>query len=358
MGAFDQRLHVVADAAAVIGVEALVPRPAEVLAVELAAPGEVDLLVLVLSDVRDHRVACRAVEREAPRVAKANGPNLRRLTRRVDAEDLPEQPRGVLRVAERIATPATVACPGLETPVRAELELTAVVVRVGAVLDPDQLAPRATVGAVGARAVELLDVKITVLARVVDVEQSALRIVRRKRHGEQATLAARLDVRMQVQERRRELASITHNPDRPRLLDNEQASPVAPRRGQVGRRREGPDAPELHTLFRASGCVIAPAAPDRRDDDAGAKREDESHEEESGWGDLNSRPLRPERSALPGCATARTASTLASDDSRSRAGCRSKRPLRAPATSGSGAARSRSGLPKRMPRASGPTNVR
>src|SRR4051812_26268608 len=154
MRTLDQRLDVIADGAAVVAVEALVLRPAEVLTAERAAVHEVDLLVLVLPDVADRDVTGRAVEREAPRVAQPNGQHRGSATRGVEAEDLPKQSGRVLRVAERVAAATAVTGAHVQAPVRAELKLAAVVVRIRAVLDPHQLA---TCG-------ELLDVDVAVAA--------------------------------------------------------------------------------------------------------------------------------------------------------------------------------------------------
>src|SRR3954469_17731554 len=140
--------------------KALVVRPAAVLAAQRAPLHEVDLLVLVLADVCDHNVAVRAVEREAPRIAQADREHLGLLPGGVEAQDLAQQPLRVLRVAERIAAAPAVARAGVEPSIRAKLELTAVVVRIGAVFDTDELAARR----------ELLDVDVAVPARVIDVE--------------------------------------------------------------------------------------------------------------------------------------------------------------------------------------------
>src|SRR5436190_6973162 len=76
----DARLHRVWRGAAVEAAPALEDVPAVVGALPRAAAGEVDLLLGVLTDVRDHQVAGQPVEREAPRVTQAEGPDLGRHT--------------------------------------------------------------------------------------------------------------------------------------------------------------------------------------------------------------------------------------------------------------------------------------
>src|SRR3954452_7979042 len=278
--------------------EALELGPAEVLAGERAALREVDLLALVLADVGDRDVARPAVEREPPRVAQADREDARRAPRGVEAQDLAQQPVRVLRVAERVAAQATVTGAGVEAPVGAELKLTAVVVRVRAVLDADELPARRAIRSVDARAPELLDVDVAVVAREVDVEEPALRVVRRERHRQQSALAACEHVGAEVQERPRELASVAHDPDRPGLLHDEEPPRVAGRRRQVGRRVEAADPPEVEPGDRqASRCVVTPSAPDRREGEAGGERESETHGRGIGLGrfELPTSPTRTER---------------------------------------------------------------
>src|SRR5204863_6596259 len=115
--------------------------PAVVLSAGRRAQLEVDLFPVVLADVADPEVAGGGVEREAPRVAEAPGPDLgtgaaladERVGRRdgvrlagrrlgVDAEDLPEQHALVLRVVARVAIAASVAHADVEVAVGAEGE--------------------------------------------------------------------------------------------------------------------------------------------------------------------------------------------------------------------------------------------
>src|SRR4051794_25345489 len=102
----------------------------------------------------------------------------------------------------RIALVATVADARVEQAVGADLQLAAVVVRRGAVLDAQELMSGRDVGAVGVRTgrLELLDADVAVATGEVDVEQVRLRVVARERHREQAALAAGVDVLVDVEE--------------------------------------------------------------------------------------------------------------------------------------------------------------
>ena len=160
------------DVAGAVPVLALEGVPSEV----HAAPGpvaggrDVDLFVVVLTDVGDPEIAGRAVEREAPRVAQAVGPDLRasataceRVVGRdpvggvlssagIDAQDLAEQrvqrlPVAALRVTGACVTlAATIAEPDVEHAVGTERELSAVVIRLRLV-HSEHGAARAHVGA-------------------------------------------------------------------------------------------------------------------------------------------------------------------------------------------------------------------
>ena len=113
-----------------------------------AARREVDLLPRALADVGEREVAGGAVEREAPGVAEAEGPDLRPRASdadervagrdrvgdaapRIDAEQLAEQAAEVLRVLGRIVAAAAVPGARVQEPVGAELQLAAPVVRRG-----------------------------------------------------------------------------------------------------------------------------------------------------------------------------------------------------------------------------------
>src|SRR6185436_4098698 len=109
---------------------ALVRVPAEVLEAGAAPREEVDLLPGVLPHVPDPEVGGAAVEREAPRIADAERLDPDALRRHVDREELPEQRARVLGAVLRVAARAAVAHPDPQSPVRAEGDLAAVVVRV------------------------------------------------------------------------------------------------------------------------------------------------------------------------------------------------------------------------------------
>jgi hypothetical protein len=124
---------------------------------------EIDLLDAVLADVADPHVAVGAVEGEPPRVAQAVVPDLvaagaadewvrprhrvaspRGRAAWIDAQDLSEQAVEVLPAAQGIAA-AAVAGRHVEAP-GAVLELTAVVIAVGRVLDLEHSAAAAAHG--------------------------------------------------------------------------------------------------------------------------------------------------------------------------------------------------------------------
>src|SRR5690606_15544619 len=169
-----------AAAGAVVGLVALVAAPAQVEPAASAGGDEVDLLVRVLADVGDPEVACERVEGDAPRVAQAQRIDLvaagsagavgigvvgRDAVVRargqaavgraaaagavdIDAQQLAQQAVRVLGVVVWIATAAAVARGAGEVAVRAELDVTAVVVAVGLLeLHQNQLGGR--VGDVG-----------------------------------------------------------------------------------------------------------------------------------------------------------------------------------------------------------------
>ena len=122
----------------------------------------VDLLDLVLADVRDPQVAVVPVEREPPRVAQPCRPDLvtcvelvvadegvvggnRRIDRRVQSEHLAEQRGGVLRTTAGVAARPAVAQADVEHAVGTELDVTAVVVRER-LFDVQQVASAVGVG--------------------------------------------------------------------------------------------------------------------------------------------------------------------------------------------------------------------
>jgi hypothetical protein len=145
-----------------------VTSPAVVLAAGAGGRLEVDLFDLVLTDVGGPEVARLPVEREAPGIAEAVGPDLGEAVsavgERVVGGDgvgalpaaastsrrriLPSRASGVLGVVLRVAAGAAVAETGVEVAVRAEHDQAAVVVgeRVG---NGEQDLAAGGVGAVG-----------------------------------------------------------------------------------------------------------------------------------------------------------------------------------------------------------------
>ena len=244
----DREGHAAAVAVAGEDVVALEAVPAVVGALTAArCGGEVDLLDRVLPDVADGQVAGLAVEREAPRVAQAEGEDLRlgAALARVEAQQLAEAAAHVLGVAVRVAASATVARARVEQAVGAELQLAAVVVALAGVRDGQQGAPRGRVGDVGiaGRARELVDLDVPVGVGEVRVEQPARRIVGREGDRQQPALAAGGDARGHVEERRGLHGAVADDPHGAALLDDEQAR-VVRWRCQVDRRGERPDLGE------------------------------------------------------------------------------------------------------------------
>ena len=136
----------------------------------------------------------------------------------------------------RVAAAAAVAHADVQTPVRAELELPAVVVVVGLADAEDDAGGRrrGPVG-IGRRHAIAHHACVTVRVREVDVEQPVARVARMERHREQALLAAARHLAGDVEERLREDGAALEDPDRAGLLDDEEAGGVARRGGHVGR---------------------------------------------------------------------------------------------------------------------------
>src|SRR5207245_7743552 len=95
----------------------------------------VDLFPAALADVADVDVAVRAVEAEAEGVTQTLGPVGGRARGRVDAQELAEHHRVVLRVLRRISAAAAVSGAGVEKPVRTEVQVATVVVGEAGVWD-------------------------------------------------------------------------------------------------------------------------------------------------------------------------------------------------------------------------------
>jgi hypothetical protein len=196
-------------------VAALVAAPAEVHApARVRRRCEVDLLPVVLTDVGEREVAGLPIEREAPRVPESVSPDLVAAGNAyegivggdrvglsvgaelgIDPQELAAQVLEVLRTTERVAAASAVARGQVEVVVGPELKLAAVVVRLPRVRDLDHDSPRGRVGNVRIDGVaEILgDDDVPLGVGVVDVKLAARRVVRRERHREETSLAARRD---------------------------------------------------------------------------------------------------------------------------------------------------------------------
>ena len=182
---------------------------------------------------------CRAVTRvegEAERVAQSVAEDLRLGAAngggraRVDAQELAEPALLVLSVVWRIATRAAVAGAEIEQ-VAEELQLAAVVIRVGPVGYLDHRAAGAPRGSRRAPALELVDPDVPIGIGVVDVEATAFLVVGGEGDREQAALAAEGDQAADVEERLAELAAVAQDAHLARLLDDEEQLRKAGRTG-------------------------------------------------------------------------------------------------------------------------------
>src|SRR4051812_1322661 len=119
--------------------------PAVVAAAAAASRLEIDLFPCVLADVRDEEVAGQPIEAETPRVAQAEGPDLRSrragragegirgrnhiaVAAHVEPKDLSAQVREGLSGLERVAAAAAVADGEVQVTVGAERDLAGVMV--------------------------------------------------------------------------------------------------------------------------------------------------------------------------------------------------------------------------------------
>jgi len=172
-------------------VVALEARPPEVRPPPRPGREEVDLFPRALADVADPEVAGAAVERVAPRVAEAVGPDLgpgagaadegvvrrdrvRATARRprVDAQHLSEQCAERLRVVVGVAGAPTVTHADPQHLVRSEHEVPAVVVRER-VVEEEELAAGGGVGPVALHRV-LDDAAVAATVGVLHVEARAV----------------------------------------------------------------------------------------------------------------------------------------------------------------------------------------
>ena len=232
--------------------------PAVVAAPEAVRRLAVDLLDVGLADVSDPEVAAGAVERETPRVAETPRPDLvpravrgacvrivvrDRVVRRrsaagvdVDPEDLAEPVARILRPAARVVSEPAVAERDVEHPVRPELDLAAVVVRVR-LRQPQQH-----------RLGRIRDVRVRrhleprddrrepgpgLVRRVVHEEAPVRRVVGVERDRQEAPLLRVVDPVREIEERRRQERVAVPDPELPLALDDEE--PGVPRVGQVDR---------------------------------------------------------------------------------------------------------------------------
>src|SRR5206468_6054724 len=118
---------------------------------------------------------------------------------RVDAQKLAQPLVKVLRAVLRISGAATVAHADVEQTVRPELQLPAVVVRIG--LPDEQQLPRAVEERAAPARTKLDDTRVAVPVGVVDVDAVVARVVRAERDGQQSALASARDARPDVEER-------------------------------------------------------------------------------------------------------------------------------------------------------------
>jgi hypothetical protein len=91
--------------------------------------------------------------------------------------------------------------------------------------------------------------------RVVDVETAADVVVERKGHREQAALAPAQDQIRDIEERRRQNHTVADDPDRPALLDDENAVRVTRRSRHEDRRRKAADRGECERAARRRGAA-------------------------------------------------------------------------------------------------------
>jgi hypothetical protein len=212
----DERLPVVRRRASRFRIEA-VRTLAEPPAVIAARDDAVDFLPRGLPNVTDPEIARRAIEAEAPWVAKTERVDLRariragagrtarvrgeRVARRdrvgsacahVDPQHLAEQPARVLRIVLRIAGRAAVAHADIKHPVRAELEVAAVVIAERLVDRQQYLLARGIErqSAVAAHVACDQCLELRRAARIVEENATVRCEIRVERHAEQTALAA------------------------------------------------------------------------------------------------------------------------------------------------------------------------
>ena len=217
--------------------------PAEVRPGGRACRPPVDLLPRALAHVGDPQVVGRPVEREAPRVAQSEGPDLGPRARpadervvggypvrgparraRVDPEQLAEEGVEPLAVPLRVAAGPAVARGDPEEPVRADGKGAAVVIAVGLV-DPQEDALARRVGRVGSRVGrgQLAHDRVAVAVGVVHVQEAVDLERGREGKAEEPALAARVDPIREVEVRLGDEATLPHHADAAGLFDDEEA---------------------------------------------------------------------------------------------------------------------------------------
>src|SRR5687768_1422081 len=331
----DERVAVVLGRAAARRVEA-VRALAESPAVVAAGDDAIHFLPVALADVAGPEIARRAVEAESPGVAKAVCVYLRaflgarahavrapriaepavvgrdrviRAARDVDPQELAQELASVLRIILRIAARAAVPERHVQHAVRAESEMSAVVV-VERLVDGKQ--HRLARGgerrsAVGARVRGEHGLKLAVVAGVVQVYASVARELRIEGHAEQASLAAVLDACGNVDELAGggDRVDVVEGQHATGLLDDEPARIVPRRLDREYWVREGQSG--VHTRdLDPGGCrrwrrghrraIAAPVAAA----DVGQREQTEDRRQASHLVDLLT-DLNPTTGAQPGC---------------------------------------------------------
>ena len=225
------------------------PEAPAVVFAALAGGLVVDLFPCALPDVRDDERAVRRIEGELPRIAQSEIPDLRKRAdpgeerviggdgipsqvrvqhAHVDAQHLAEEISKILRVVVRIAAASAVTHADVEVAIGAECKVTAVVVRErlhdvieSALPDHPLLGRRVGDERIAARWLVARDDAVAVRGfRVVDVEASARRVVRRKREPQQSLFAARDDAARHVEEIGAEQDAVLDHADASALLDD------------------------------------------------------------------------------------------------------------------------------------------
>jgi hypothetical protein len=256
----------------------LTQRPAEVRADQRRAQRQhVDLLGGLVTDVADQQQATGGVDREAPRVAQAEGDDLRAGGRvldvrvpgrdrvrgagdapgsraRVDPQQLAVERGEVLARRAR----GRVAGGDPQQTATVDLQLTAVVLGRGRP-EVDHAAARVRIDAVGVRrrAAQLVHPQAAAAVDVHRVQETGSGVVVREGDREEAALVDALarvadqHAPAQVGERPRERAAVLDHADQAGTLDDEQTVGRTSRSGDIDRLLERPD---LHEADAGRRC--------------------------------------------------------------------------------------------------------